>query len=109
MDLLDGLAGLVRSRAYARRRIQRDCRKLLAPRHPVAVLEYDPPEPSGKCRRLAQIRQAAIRLDERFLSRIFGQVEVPQDRVRVAARHVLEPADDLAVGVQISRSGTDDQ
>ncbi|MEJ2330915.1 MAG: hypothetical protein P8Z33_13895 [Gammaproteobacteria bacterium] len=73
----------------------------LAAGEAVAVLKHDALEPAGKGARLAQVGQAVVRLDERLLSRVLGQLKVAQDRVGVSVGHVLEPAHDLPVCVLV--------
>ena len=59
------------------------------------MFENNPAEPGGECLWRVDPIQYGQGLDERFLRRILGRVEVTQDRERVSHSHVLEAADNL--------------
>ena len=73
------------------------------------MLKHDPAEPACERSRLAQHAQIPIGLDERLLRRVFGEMEVAKDRVRIPIRHVLEPAYDLGIRVQVACLRTGDE
>jgi hypothetical protein len=75
-------------------RVERNGCNHAAARDAVALFEHDSTEPTGKRRRLSQLGERAIRLEERFLRRVFGELEVVEDRVAVANGHVLKAADE---------------
>jgi hypothetical protein len=65
-------------------------------RDSVALLEHDSPEPTRERRWLPQLGERAIGLKERLLRRVFGELEVVEDRVAVTDGHVLKAADENA-------------
>jgi len=75
--------------------------------HPIAVLEHDPPKPTGKRRRLTQFWQLPVGLKKCLLGRVFRQVKVTQNGVGVPVGHILKPPGNLPVGIHITvtRSG----
>ena len=74
-------------------RLERNGRDRLPASDAIALLEDDPPEPSGEGRRLAKLRQRSIGFEERLLRRVLRELEVVEHRVAVADRHVLKAAD----------------
>lgn len=79
------------------------------PDNAITILEDDSAKPTGKSVRSVQIMQLAIRLDERFLCCILGQVKIAQDRVGIPVCHVLESLYDPPKGLQIAGTSANDQ
>ena len=74
---------------------------MLPPPDSVALPEHDPTKPPLERPRLPQLSQVPIRLDERLLRCILGELKIAQERIRVPDRHVLEPPNDLTARLQI--------
>lgn len=70
---------------------------------------HDPPEPTRERGRVSQFAEAAVRLDERFLGSILGQMEIAKHRVGIPIGHVLEPLDDCLKRVHVAQLDRLDQ
>ena len=70
---------------------------------------HHPSEPAGKGRRLAQLIQRAIGIEERLLRHILGQAAIPQLGIAIGHRHLLKALEQVIIGRAIPGLGAFDQ